>query len=110
MDNELIAARIAEHENRLKVSEHRIKDLEDKTDRIENLTLSVQKLATSVESMAKEQADYRDKQNQIADKILELEKAPAEAKAKKLDEVLSWSVKCFISALIGFLLAYIGLN
>lgn len=110
MENEQIAVRLAEHENRIKVSEHRIKDLEEKTDRIESLTLSVQKLASSVELMAKEQADYRNKQNQIADKILELEKAPDKEKAKRHDDAVAIVFQCILSALIGFVLAYIGLS
>ena len=94
----------------MKVSNHRIADLEGKTDRIENLTLSVQKLAMSVEQMAKEQVDYRARQNELADKLIELEQAPNRAKAKRWDEVLATIIQLCIAAIFGALLTYVGLG
>lgn len=103
-------SRISVLEEKVSVSNHRIADLEEKTDRIENLTLSVQKLAMSVEQMAKEQVDYRARQNELADKLIELEQAPNRAKAKKWDEILSSIIQLVIAAIFGALLTYVGLG
>lgn len=102
--------RLAVLENKMSVADHRIENLEEKTDRIENLTLSVQKLAISVEQMAKEQIDYRAKQNQIANKLIELEQAPAQDKAKKVDSILTYVMQLVVAAIVGAILAYIGLQ
>lgn len=104
MTNEEVAATLAEHSNRIKVSEHRIDDLKEKTDRIESLTLSVQKLAISVEAMAKEQIDYRQKQNDLAEKLLEIERKPDKDKAKKLDGIAEYILFAIMGALISYLL------
>lgn len=107
---EELTARVYVLEERVKVSNHRIDDLEEKTDRIENLTLSVQKLAISVEQMAKEQIDYRSKQDQIANKLIELEQAPSKDKAKKVDSILTYVAQLIVAAIVGAVLAYIGLS
>ena len=107
---EELTARVSVLEEKIKVSNHRIDNLEDKTNRIENLTLSVQKLAMSVEQMAKEQIDYRAKQNQIANKLIELEQAPAQDKAKKVDSILTYVMQLVVAAIVGAILAYIGLQ
>jgi hypothetical protein len=107
---EELTARVSVLEEKIKVSNHRIGDLEEKTDRIEKLTLSVQKLAMSVEQMAKEQIDYRSKQDQIANKLIELEQAPAKDKAKKVDSILTYVMQLVVAAFVGAVLAYIGIN
>ena len=55
MDAEEIAVKLANHDNRLKVSEHRINDLEESQKQIYDLTISVKELAMSVKSMVEEQ-------------------------------------------------------
>ena len=107
---EEFATRVSVLEEKVKVSNHRIDDLEEKTDRIEKLTLSVQKLALSVEQMAKEQVDYRAKQDQIADKLIELEQAPAKDKAKHWEDTMSTILHYILTAAVGALMTYIGLN
>ena len=107
---EELTARVSVLEEKIKVSNHRIDDLEENTDRIEKLTLSVQKLAMSVEQMAKEQIDYRSKQDQIANKLIELEQAPVMEKAKKVDSILTYVAQLIVAAVIGAILTYIGLQ
>ncbi len=107
---EEIITRVSVLEEKIKVSNHRIENLEENTNRIENLTLSVQKLAMSVEQMAKEQIDYRSKQDQIANKLIELEQAPAKDKAKKVDSILTYVAQLIVAAIIGAFLTYIGIN
>lgn len=108
MEQEKIATTLTDHENRVKVCEHRIKDLEETTKRIETLTLSVEKLAVSVERMANEQVEYRDKQNELAKKILEVEQAPTKAKAKIHDDIWQSVGRIVIGAIVGAILTYIG--
>lgn len=67
MTNEEIAMKIAEHENRIKVSEHRIQDLEEQQKYIQELTLSVQELAISVKNMSEEQKAQGEKIRVIED-------------------------------------------
>lgn len=55
MTDEEIAVKIAEHENRIKVSEHRIEDLEEQQKYIQELTISVKELAISLKNMVAEQ-------------------------------------------------------
>lgn len=55
MNAEEIAVKLANHDNRLKVSEHRINDLEESQKQIYDLTISVKELAMSVKSMVEEQ-------------------------------------------------------
>lgn len=70
------------------------------------LPLSLGKL----EQMAKEQIDYRAKQDQIADKLIELEQAPDKDKAKRWEDTVSTALHYVLTAVVGALLAYIGLN
>lgn len=102
--------RISVLEEKMSVANHRIDDLEEKTDRIESLTLSVQKLAMSIEQMAKEQMEYRDKQEGIANRLIELEQAPTKAKAKRWEDTVATVLRYILTTLVGALLAYIGLN
>lgn len=110
MTEENVAVKLTEHDTKIQAVEHRLSDLEDKTDRIENLTLSVQKLASSVEIMAKEQAEYREKQETITDKLVQLEQRPDREKVKKLDDIIMYTTHIIVAAVVGAFLAYIGLK
>lgn len=67
MNAEEIAAKIANHENRLKVSEHRIKDLEEQQKQIQELTISVKELAISVKNMVTEQREQGERIQKLED-------------------------------------------
>lgn len=109
MENEILL-NINDHDNRLKACERRIDDLENKTDKLETLTLAVQKLAISVEQMTKDQSDFRGQQNELARRLLEVERAPAQQKANEYDDIKKTAVHCIISALVGAILVYLGLS
>lgn len=102
-EQDLIAT-MAQHSEKLKVCEHRISDLEVVTKRIESLTLSVEKLAVSCETMAREQVDYRERQNELAKRILEVEQQPNRRKAKILEQYGGQIITIVIGALVSFLL------
>ena len=51
MTHEDIAAKFAEHENRIKVSEHRIADMEKVQGQIQDLTVSIKELAIGVKNL-----------------------------------------------------------
>ena len=78
---------------------HRITSLEENVKDISSLTTSVASLAKSVEQMAKAQ----EKQ---AKRLEALEQKPAKKWESFVDKVV-WAVA---SALIAFILAYIGIN
>lgn len=109
MENEILL-NINDHDNRLKACERRIDALEDKTDKLETLTLAVQKLAISVEQMTKDQSDFRGQQNELARRLLEVERAPAQQKANEYDDIKKTAVHCIISALVGAVLVYLGIS
>lgn len=110
MENESFALELNNHDNRLQTCERRIEDLELKTDKLETLTLAVQKLAISVEQMTKDQADFRGQQNELARRLLEVERAPAQQKASEYEYIKKTAVQCIISALVGAGLVYLGLK
>ena len=96
MTNEEVAAKFADHENRLKVSEHRIADLELLQKQIYDLTISVKELAMSVKNMVEEQKEQ-------GEKIKKLESQPAEnwntLKKTILTSVISTVIGAVLSAL-----------
>lgn len=67
MTGEEIAAKIAEHDNRIRVSEHRIEDLEEQQKQIQELTISVKELAISVKNMVSEQKAQGERIKQLED-------------------------------------------
>lgn len=97
MTNEQIVEKISNHDTR-------IKNLEKETASLESLTLSVQKLALSIEQMAKEQADYRYKQNEMAERLLTVEQQPLKDKANKHDVYMSQIITLVLGAIVGYLL------
>lgn len=90
MTNEEVAAKFADHENRLKVSEHRVADLEESQKQIYELTISVKELAMSVKSMVEEQKEQ-------SERIKKLEEAPVE----KWNTVQKTIITSIISTLVG---------
>ena len=103
MDGHFLSQDVHEEFARRMEDEHkrqngRIKDLEDKVEDIGALTASVASLAKSVEQMAKAQ----EKQGK---RLEVLEQKPA----KRWDNLVDKIVWAIASALIAFILAYIGL-
>ena len=88
-----IAAKFAEHENRIKVCEHREQDLEDKQEKIQELTISVKELALSVKTMAETQVDQ-------GKRIKTLEDVPA----NNWKDVMKTVVTVIASTIVGVLL------
>lgn len=94
MTNEEVAAKFADHENRLKVSEHRVADLEESQKQIYDLTISVKELAMSVKSMVEEQKEQ-------SERIKKLEEAPVE----KWNTVQKTMISGVVGALVGAVMA-----
>lgn len=101
MTMEEIAATLATHNNRLKVSEHRISDLEQSQKQIYELTLSVQELALSVKSMVEEQKEQ-------SDRLKKLESKPVKKWEKVGDTILTTIIGTFAGALAAGILAIIA--
>ena len=94
MNETEIAVKLAEHENRIKVSEHRIEDLEAQQKVIQELTISVHDLAKSVQDMCKELMEQKSR-------IAELEKVPAE----NWKSLIKTAITAVVSALVGAAMA-----
>lgn len=99
MTNEEIAAKFADHENRIKVSEHRISDLEESQKQIQELTISVKELAMSVKSMVEEQKEQ-------GTRIKKLEEEPG----KKWDLFTKTILTSIISVVVGAVLSALFLT
>lgn len=97
-------ADIARIDQRCSDIERRLSSLENTIKRIESLTVAVEKLALSVENMAKDQLDYRTKQNEIANRLLEVEQLPMKEKAKHHDKVIEKIIGLILAGVVGFLL------
>lgn len=104
MTGEEIAAKLAAHDNRLKVSEHRINDLEEQQKQIQELTIAVKELAMSVKNMVTEQKEHRDR-------IEKLESEPGQnwtnIKRTALTAIISVLAGAVVTGLIGMMANYI---
>ena len=96
MTNEEIAVKLANHENRIKVSEHRIEDLEQSQKQIYDLTISVKELAISVKSMVEEQKEQ-------GERIKKLEEQPVERWNLLTKTILTGIVSAIIGAVMSAL-------
>lgn len=102
MTGEEIAAKLAEHENRLKVSEHRVSDLEETYKQIQELTVSVKELALSVKHMVDEQAEQREEQKRQAEQIEVLKCAPDVERSKFWKSVVEKVAYLIIGGVIAY--------
>ena len=94
MTQEEIAAKFANHDNRIRVSEHRIEDLEAQEKANQELALSVQKLAISVEQMCKELTLQ-------GQRLAKLEAAPADRWRDVTKQIITLIVAAVTSFVIG---------
>lgn len=103
MTAEEIAVKLAEHENRIKVSEHRIKDVEDAQKEIRTLTLSVHEMAISLKNVVEEQKEQR--------KCLDaLEAKPGKRWEKASDKIIDVVISGIVGAILATLLTLISLG
>ena len=112
MENEQIAATLAEHKTRLDI-------VEERTLKTEELTLSVQKLAMSIEVMTKQQVEDRARQDELlkslsilSDRVDVVEQLPFNTAAQKHEDAIKQVVSLLVGLASGVLLAvaksYIG--
>lgn len=90
--------RLTEVEARSKSNEHRIDDLEKKHDNLEKLATAVNVLAVREENVEKTVTEIKDDVKTLTDKP-----------AKKWDGLVEKVVGLVIAAVVGFLLARLGL-
>lgn len=104
MNGEEIAATLATHDNRLKVSEHRINDLEEQQKQIQELTIAVKELAMSVKNMVTEQKEQ-------SDRIEKLESEPGQnwqnIKRTALTTIAGVLAGALATGLIGMMVNYL---
>ena len=96
MTNEEIAIKLANHDNRIKVSENRVKDLEESQKQIYDLTISVKELAISVKSLVEEQKEQ-------GEQIKKLKEQPAERWNLLIKTILTGIVSAIVGAAISAL-------
>lgn len=94
-----------EHERRLAAVEQRAKSNTHRLDKLEESTQILNRLATSMEVMAQRQEQVADTVDKLDCKVTALENKPAKRWEALADKAL-WS---FCAAVIGFILAKLGL-
>ena len=94
-----------EHERRLTEVEERAKSNSHRLDKLEESTEAINRLATSMEVMAERQEQVADTVGKLDSKVTALEEKPA----KRWDSLIDKIVWAIAAALIGFVLAQVGL-
>ena len=94
-----------EHEQRLTAVEERSKSNTKRIDKLEESTEAITRLATSMEVMANKQEQVADTVNKLDGKVTALEAKPA----KRWDGIVDKIIWAVVAAVIGVLLAQIGL-
>lgn len=101
MNAEEVAVKIAEHDNRIRVSEHRIDDLEEQQKQMQSLTLSVQELAFSVKNMVTEQKEQ-------SERLRSLEDEPKKNWNSMKTSALTTITGSFVGAIVGALITLVA--
>ena len=94
-----------DHEKRLTEVEARSKSNSKRLDRLEKTTESINRLATSMEVMASKQEEVANQVGKLDKKMSDLEAKPG----KRWEAIVEKAVGLLVAALVGFLLAQIGL-
>lgn len=94
-----------EHERRLTEVEERAKSNSHRLDKLEESTEAINRLATSMEVMAERQEQVADTVGKLDCKVTALEEKPG----KRWDGLVDKIVWAIAAALIGFVLAQVGL-
>ena len=94
-----------EHERRLTEVEERCKSNSHRLENVEKSTEAINRLATSMEVMAERQKQVVDTVGELDSKVTALEEKPAKRWDALVDKIV-WAVA---AALIGFVLAQVGL-
>ena len=94
-----------EHERRLTEVETRSKSNSHRLDKLEESTEAINRLATSMEVMAERQEQVVETVGKLDTKVTLLEEKPAKRWDSLMDKII-WAVA---AALIGFVLARLGL-
>lgn len=94
-----------EHERRLTEVEERAKSNSHRLDKLEESTEAINRLATSMEVMAERQEQVADTVGKLDSKVTALEEKPGKRWDGLVDKIV-WAVA---AALIGFVLAQVGL-
>ena len=94
-----------EHERRLTAVEDRSKSNAHRIDKLEESTEAINRLATSMEVMVVKQEEVANSVGKLDEKVTILETKPAKRWDALVDKII-WAV---VAAVVGFLLARIGL-
>ncbi len=95
-----------EHERRLTEVESRSKSNTKRIDKLEEQTEAINRLATSMAVMVEKQDETTNAVSELNDKVTALESKPAKRWESLVEKVI-WAVA---AAVVGFLLAKIGLG
>lgn len=103
MTNEDVAAKLAEHDNRIRVSEHRLKDVEEAQAAINKLTISVHEMAISLKHMVEEQKEQ-------SKRLDMLEGKPGKKWEKASDTVMTTIIGGLVGAIVTIVITLMALG
>ncbi len=95
-----------EHEKRLTEIEARSKSNTKRIDKLEEQTEAINRLATSMAVMAEKQDETTHIVTALDDKVTALESKPG----KRWESIVEKAIGLFVAAVVGYLLARIGLG
>lgn len=95
-----------EHEKRLTEVEARSKSNTRRLDKLEESTEAISRLATSMEVMAVKQEEVADTVVKLDEKVTDLESKPA----KRWDKFVEKIITALAAAVVGYILAKLGLG
>ncbi len=101
-----------EHERRLSACEERSKSNTHRLDKLEASTEAINRLATNMEVMAEQQKQVVEKQEVVAESVDKLDSkvtALEQKPGKRWDGIVDKLTWALVAAVLGFLLAQIGL-
>lgn len=95
-----------EHEKRLTEVESRSKSNTKRLDKLEESTEAINRLATSMEVMVVKQEEVADTVGKLDKKVTDLEAKPA----KRWDALVEMIIMTLAAAVVGYILAKLGLG
>lgn len=105
MTNEEMAVKLAETEARSKSNTHRIDQLGEQFTAINRLAVAVEVMATKQDSQAEKIDEMKDTVAKLDKKVESLEQEPG----KRWKSVIEKVVSVLVAAVVGFILARVGL-
>lgn len=105
MNNEEMAGKIAEVEQRSKSNTHRIDRLEKQNEALQKIAVSVEKLAYAQERQSDDISEMKQSISKVRDDVDEMKEQPG----KRWNKISEYVILTIIGIVIGYLFTQIGM-